>query len=91
MGLDDAAALLALIASADPEKFDSAAVRFLGRACLERSFIRLDDVQLLVACLSQLERGDKESRAAFAAALRRLRLERAAQRVETQRAQAAGD
>jgi hypothetical protein len=32
-------------------------------------------------CLAQLERGDEESRASFAAALCRLRLERAAQRL----------
>ena len=50
--------------------------------CLERSFITLDDAQLLVACLAQLERGDGESRANFAGAPRRLRLEHAARRVE---------
>ena len=80
--LDEAAALLVLIASEDPGKLDAAAVRFLGRACLERSFITLTDAQLLVACLAQLERSDAESNATFAAALRRLRLERAARRVE---------
>ena len=58
-------------------------VRFLGRACLERSFITLDDAQLLVACLAQLERADEESRRSLAGALRRLRLERAARRLET--------
>jgi hypothetical protein len=79
--LQEAAALLVLIARADPEKLDAAAVRFLGRACLERSFITLDDAQLLVACLTHLERADDESRATFAAALRRLRLERAARQV----------
>jgi hypothetical protein len=47
--LDEAAALLALIAREDSEKLDAAAVRFLGRACLERSFIALGDAQLLVA------------------------------------------
>jgi hypothetical protein len=79
--LDEAAGLLVLIASEDPEKLEAAAVRFLGRACLERSFITLDDAQLLVACLAQLERSDAESRAAFATALQRLRLERAARRM----------
>jgi hypothetical protein len=76
VGLDEAAALLVLIATEDPVKLDAAAVRFLGRACLERSFITVDDAQLLVACLAQLERADAESRASFAGALRRLRLER---------------
>jgi len=80
--LDEAAPLLVLIASSDPEKLDAAAVRFLGRACLERSFITLDDAQWLLACLAQLERADAESRATFAAALRRLRLDHAARRVE---------
>jgi hypothetical protein len=82
VGLDEAAALLVLIATQDPEKLDTAAVRFLGRACLERPFITLDDAQLLVACLAQLDRGDADSRAGFAVGLRRLRLERAARRVE---------
>ena len=81
VGLDEAAALLVLIARQDPERLQAAAVRFLGRACLERSFITLDDAQLLVACLAQLERADDESRASFASALRRLRLERAARHV----------
>jgi hypothetical protein len=80
--LDEAAPLLALIASSDPERLDAAAVRFLGRACLERPFITLDDAQWLAACLAQLGRADSESRATFAAALRRLRLEHAARRVE---------
>jgi hypothetical protein len=83
VGLDEAAALLVLIARDDPGKLDSAAVRFLGRACLERSFITLSDVQLLAACLAQLERADDESRTSFAGALRRLRLERAARNVES--------
>ena len=78
VGLEEAAALLILIASEDPAKLEAAAVRFLGRACLERSFITLDDAQLLVACLTQLERADEQSRASFAGALRRLRLENAA-------------
>jgi hypothetical protein len=82
VGLDEAAALLVLIASSDREKLDAAAVRFLGRACLERPFITLDDAQLLAACLAQLERADGESRVSFAGALRRLRLERAARQIE---------
>jgi hypothetical protein len=64
VGFDEAAALLVLIAREDPEKLDAAAVRFLGRACLERSFITLDDAQLLLACSAQLERADDESRRA---------------------------
>ncbi|MDP9259244.1 MAG: hypothetical protein M3Q31_22210 [Actinomycetota bacterium] len=79
--LDEAAALLVLIARKDQDKLDAAAVRFLGRACLERSLITLADAQLLTACLAQLECGDDESRVGFATALRRLRMERAAQRV----------
>lgn len=80
--LAEAAALLVLIASEDPEKLDAAAVRFLGRACLERSFITLDDAQLLIACLAQFQGADDESRATFAGALRRLRLERAAGQID---------
>jgi hypothetical protein len=82
VGLEEAAELLMLIATKDPQKLDAAAVRFLGRACLERPFITLADTQLLGACLAQLARPDPESCLAFAAALRRLRLERAARRLE---------
>jgi hypothetical protein len=82
VGLDEAVDLILLIAHHDPAKLDAAAVRFLGRACLERSFITLTDAQLLLACLAQLERADPDSRTGFAAALRRLRLERAARRIE---------
>jgi hypothetical protein len=73
--------LLILIARAEPAKLDAAAVRFAGRACIERPFIALADAQLLVACLAQLDRADDESRANFAGALRRLRLDRAARGV----------
>lgn len=73
VGLEEVAALLVLIAEKDPETVDAAAVRFLGRACLERSFITLDDALLLAACLAQLERSDSDSRASFAGALRRVR------------------
>ena len=59
--LDEAADLIMLIARDDPTKLDAAAVRFLGRACLERSFITLADAQLLLACLGQLGRADAES------------------------------
>jgi hypothetical protein len=79
--IEGAAALLVLIATEGPAKLDAAAVRFLGRACLERWFITLDDAQFLVACLTQLERADDESSAAFAVALERLRLERTAGRL----------
>jgi hypothetical protein len=79
--LEDAAGLLVLIAHSDPSKLDAAAVRFLGRACIERSFITLADAQLLAACLTQLGNADPDSCACFAVALQRLRLERAASRV----------
>jgi hypothetical protein len=82
VGLEEAAALLVLIAHDDPRKLDAAAVRFLGRVCLERSFITLSDAHLLVACLAQLERADADSHTAFAATLRRLRLGNAAQQLE---------
>jgi hypothetical protein len=80
--LEEAADLLVLIALKDPQKLDAAAVRFLGRACVEHTFITLADAQFLVACLAQLARADPDSRIAFATALRRLRLERAARRLE---------
>ena len=54
----EAAALLVLTARHDPEKLEATAVRFLGRACLERSFMTLSDTQLLATCLDQLARSD---------------------------------
>ena len=76
--LDEAASLVVLIARENPTALDASAVRFLGRARLERSFNTLDDAQFLVAGVSQLSRADADSRAGFAPALRRLRLNRAA-------------
>jgi hypothetical protein len=81
--LEEAAPLLVLIATSDPERLDAAAVRFLGRACLERPFMTLADARWLAACLAQLERADADSRTGFAVALRRLRLDYAARRVES--------
>jgi hypothetical protein len=63
VGLDEAAALLVLIAQHDPAKLEAAAVRFLGRACLELSFMTLSDAQLLATWLDQLARSDAETRA----------------------------
>jgi hypothetical protein len=81
VGLEEASELLLLIARDDPAKLEAAAVRFLGRACLERSFITLHDAHFLVACLTQLERADEESQASFACALQRLRLRRISRRL----------
>jgi hypothetical protein len=53
VGLEDAAALLALIAVREPDRLEPAAVRFLGRVCLERA-PALEDARLLAACLAQL-------------------------------------
>ena len=83
--LDEAASLVVLIARENPTALDASAVRFLGRARLERSFNTLDDAQFLVAGVSQLSRADADSRAGFAPALRRLRLNRAARRIEESR------
>ena len=59
VAVEEAAALLVLIAREDPGRLDAAAVRFLGRACLERSFITLADAQFLAACLAELARSPR--------------------------------
>jgi hypothetical protein len=73
VGLEDAAGLLVLIALREPERLEPAAVRFLGRVCLEQA-PRLDDARLLAACLAQLDDLDPELRGILAVLLRRVGL-----------------
>lgn len=71
VGLGDAASLLALIATREPDRLEPAAVRFLGRVCLEQS-PALADARLLAACLAQLGDVDPELRVMLDTALRRV-------------------
>jgi|KBSMisStaDraftv2_1062788.scaffolds.fasta_scaffold13489_5 hypothetical protein len=71
VGLDEAAALLALIASSDPERLEPASVRFLGRVCVERA-PALEDARMLAACLAQLQDESPAFRQVFAVTLQRV-------------------
>jgi hypothetical protein len=71
VGLEEAAALLALIAVREPERLEPAAVRFLGRVCLERS-PALEDARLLAACLAQLGDADPAFRSMLETSLQRV-------------------
>ncbi len=71
VALDDAAALLALIATREPERLEPAAVRFLGRVCLEQA-PALEDARLLAACLAQLDDENPAIREMLEASLQRV-------------------
>ena len=73
VGLEDAAALLVLIASREPERLEPAVVRFLGRVCLEQA-PSLEDARLLAACLAQLEDESPGLRTVFSVVLKRVGL-----------------
>jgi hypothetical protein len=74
VGLQDAAALLVLIAAREPDRLEPAAVRFLGRVCLEQA-PALEDARLLAACLAQLGDLNPELRTVLEASLRRVGLQ----------------
>ena len=59
VGLPDALALVALYASEESPRFDTAAVRWLARYALERDDVRLADLQMAAAALASLpKRGE---------------------------------
>jgi hypothetical protein len=63
--LGDAIALTLLIADQEPQLYDRAAVRLLGRACLELRGLTVSEAQVIAAALATL----REARDVGAAAL----------------------
>jgi len=63
--LQDALVLLLLVVREDRDRFERAAVRWLGRACLDLRGLSLGEAQLLAAALANLD----DARAAGAVAL----------------------
>jgi len=57
MGLDDALGVCLVVRDTQPDRFDAARVRWIGRYCAERPNIRLELVDAAVACLRELQRG----------------------------------
>src|SRR3954466_15734653 len=59
IGVAEAAAMLLVIKRTDPEQYERAAVRWLGRLCLERKRVPLEDLGQAAAALVALrERPD---------------------------------
>ena len=54
IGLAEAAAMLLVILRKDPQQYERAAVRWLGRLCLERSRVGLEDLSRAAAALHSL-------------------------------------
>jgi hypothetical protein len=54
IGLAEAAAILLAIVRFDPAQYERAAVRWLGRLCLERSHVELEDLSRAAAALVAL-------------------------------------
>ena len=54
LALGDALCLLLLIAEKAPEKFERAAVRWVGRFAVETSGVRVPDLQLLLGAVAGL-------------------------------------
>jgi hypothetical protein len=78
--LDDAALLLVLIARSRPEQFEAAAIRFLGRLCLEQP-PTLRGLAVLGAGLAALPDGGLQQRVVLAAILEEQGLHQAARRI----------
>jgi hypothetical protein len=59
IGIAEAAAMLLVIVRSDPQQYERAAVRWLGRLCLERTRVELADLSRAAAALVALpERPD---------------------------------
>jgi hypothetical protein len=58
VGLLDALDYCTLLAAEAPDRYDSAARRWLGLLLAECASLTLDDVQLALACLRSLPAGD---------------------------------
>src|SRR5215211_8005150 len=76
--ISEAAAILLVIARAEPHQYERAAVRWLGRLCLERTRVDLDDLGRAAAALVALPERPDTARPALADVCRRAGQERAA-------------
>ena len=66
IGLAEAAAILLVIAERDPDSYDRAAMRWLGRLCLERSGAALTDLARAAEALDTLPTEPAPARASLA-------------------------
>jgi hypothetical protein len=66
--LDDALAICVVLLDSEPERYEPAAVRFLGRMLIERGGLTLADAELAASCLAGLGQGHHSTRSALALA-----------------------
>jgi hypothetical protein len=72
IGVAEAAAMLLVIQRADPEQYERAAIRWLGRLCLEqRTRVDLEDLSRAAAALDALPERPEDARRLLAEVCRR--------------------
>jgi hypothetical protein len=71
IGVAEAAAMLLVIQRAEPEQYERAAVRWLGRLCLERTRVDLVDLSQAAAALVALPERPDSARPLLAAVCER--------------------
>ena len=71
IGVAEAAAMLLVIERADPEQDERAAIRWLGRLCLERTHVDLEDLSRAAAALDVLPEDPDAARPLLAEVCRR--------------------
>jgi len=71
IGVAEAAAMLLVIERADPGQYERAAIRWLGRLCLERTRVDLADLSRAAAALGALPDDPAQARPLLAEVCRR--------------------
>ena len=71
IGVAEAAAILLVIQRADPGQYERAAIRWLGRLCLERTSVDLGDLSRAAAALDALPEQPEAARPLLAEVCRR--------------------
>jgi len=78
IGVAEAAAILLVILRAEPQQYERAAVRWIGRLCMERTRVDLEDLGRAAAALDLLPLRPAAARPLLAEVCRRAGQERAA-------------
>src|SRR6187455_2068148 len=78
IGVAEAASILLVILRAEPQQYERAAVRWLGRLCLERKRVALADLSRAAAALVALPERPEAARPLLADVCRRAGQEQAA-------------
>jgi hypothetical protein len=78
IGVAEAAAMLLVILRSEPDLYERAAVRWLGRLCLERKRVGLEELGRAVAALAALPERPHSARPALAEVCSRAGQEQAA-------------